>query len=369
MPASERYESGENISHFLLDWYDTHQRKLPWRDSRDPYKIWVSEIMLQQTRVEQVRPYFDHFMKAFPDVHALAAADRQQVLKAWEGLGYYSRARNLHDAARKVEEEYNGRIPGNWDDITNLPGIGPYTAAAILSIAFDRRYAVMDGNVKRVITRLDGIAEDIRKRDTEKLIQSRADALLDQERPGDFNQALMELGATVCTPRQPQCNICPVREVCRAYKTAQTSSIPYKSPAKKKPHHHIGVGIVQNDNDELLIALRPEEAMLGGLWEFPGGKQKEDEQIEETIRRELSEELGVEVDVKSPFMKLNHAYSHFKITMYAYMCRLISGTPTPRESQQVRWVPRTRLNEYPFPRANKKLTEALVEQNQSSLDL
>lgn len=357
----------DTIKQHLLSWYDQHQRKLPWRESRDPYKIWVSEIMLQQTRVDQVRPYFDRFIEKFPDVHSLAAADRQEVMQVWEGLGYYSRARNLHDAAKKVVEEYNGRMPDTWKGITDLKGIGPYTAAAILSIAFDQNYAVMDGNVKRVITRLFGIEEDIRKGVTEKEIQQQANELLDEKRPGDFNQALMELGATICTPKNPNCNACPVNDTCVAYRTAKTETIPYKSPAKKKPHHQIGVGIVVDEKDQVLIALRPEDAMLGGLWEFPGGKQKESETMPETIRRELAEEMDIEVEVQQPFMKLNHAYSHFKITMHAYLCRLVSGTPKPKDSQEIRWVPRTQLDRYPFPKANRKLTEALMEKNQLGL--
>lgn len=355
----------------LLDWYDRQKRDLPWRDSEDPYRIWISEIMLQQTRVDQATPYYLHFIERFPTVEELAEADQQEVLKVWEGLGYYSRARNLHQAARTVVEEYEGALPDNWDEITELKGIGPYTASALLSIAFDKPYAVVDGNVLRVLTRYFGIEKDIRSGSTKSEIQDLADELIDDKRPGDFNQALMELGAVVCTPSNPDCDICPLQAGCRACQTSRVETIPYKSPAKKRPHHQIGVGIIQREDEKVLIALRPDDAMLGGLWEFPGGKQQNDESIKETVVRELREELGVEIAVESPFMQLDHAYSHFKITLNAFLCRIESGTPEPVSSQEIRWVAIDELGEFPFPKANRKLTERLAEGGltQQNLDL
>ena len=356
--------NNEKIKRFqseLLNWYQVNKRDLPWRNTDDPYKIWISEIMLQQTRVDQAMPYYERFMKLFPTIYHLAEADQQTVLKAWEGLGYYSRARNMHQAAKSVAKDYNGKIPDTWQEVTSLKGIGPYTAAAILSIAYQRPYAVVDGNVIRVITRYFGVRDDVRSAKVKNGIQSFADELIDRQHPGEFNQALMETGATVCTPANPKCSECPLSADCTTYRTAEFDAIPYKSPARKRPHHHIGVGIIQNDNDEVLIALRPDDAMLGGLWEFPGGKQEErDEDIRETIRRELREELGVEVTVNEPLMSLNHAYSHFTITLHAYFCRLVSGIPKPKSSQEIRWVPIQALNDFPFPKANRKLTEQLL---------
>lgn len=355
----------------LLSWYDVNKRDLPWRDCGDPYKIWISEIMLQQTRVDQATPYFHRFIDRFPTVQDLAAADQQEILKVWEGLGYYSRARNMHTAAQRVVDEFDGKVPDSWDEITSLKGIGPYTASAILSIAFCKPYAVVDGNVLRVLTRFFGIEDDIRSTKTKNHVQELADELIDEERPGDFNQAVMELGATVCVPSNPGCSDCPINSNCTAFKTVKQDEIPYKSPAKKKPHHQIGVGIIQNEYDEVLIALRPEDAMLGGLWEFPGGKQKDDEQMEETVIRELKEELDVEVQITRPFMKLDHAYSHFKITMHAFLCKLINGTPQPKSSQQVKWISIEELEDYPFPKANRRLTEKLMElgKGQQEFDL
>ncbi|WP_069130234.1 A/G-specific adenine glycosylase [Rhodohalobacter halophilus] len=351
----------------LLDWYQKNKRDLPWRNTDSPYKIWVSEIMLQQTRVDTVIPYYHRFLEAFPTVHALAEANQQQVLKLWEGLGYYSRGRNLYQAAKMVVDEFDGKIPDDYKTITKLKGIGPYTAAAVLSIAFEKKHAVVDGNVLRVMARYFGIQNDIRSGKTKRQIQRLADEMISENSPGDFNQAVMELGATVCTPTNPKCEDCPLSVDCVAYQTVQTDTIPYKSPAKKVPHHHIGVGLIVNQKNELLIALRPNDAMLGGLWEFPGGKQEKGEKIEETVSRELSEELGVSVQVFDKFMQLKHAYSHFKITMHAFWCSIVDGSPKPISGKEIQWVTLNQIDRYPFPKANKTLIEKLHELEQSDL--
>lgn len=348
------------FSGFLLDWYQEHKREMPWRGEKDPYKIWISEIMLQQTRVDQARPYFENFMELFPTVHDLANTDQQQVLKAWEGLGYYSRARNLHAASKIIVDDFDGKLPESYDEIIKLKGIGPYTAAAITSIAFGQPNAVVDGNVIRVITRYYGIEDDVRSSKTTKQVQQLVNELISQENPADFNQAMMELGATVCSPTKPDCLNCPIQSGCVATKIAKTDVIPYKSKAKKKPHKVIGVGIIEREDGKVLIALRPENAMLGGLWEFPGGKQEKRETIQQTVERELHEELDVEVHAYKEFMNLKHTYSHFSITMHAYFCTLISGTPKPKSSQEIRWVEKSELADYPFPKANKVLTERLM---------
>ncbi len=347
----------------LLDWYQEHKRDMPWRGSKDPYKIWISEIMLQQTRVDQAWPFFERFMAQFPTVTDLANASQQQVLKAWEGLGYYSRARNLHYASKTIVSDYAGVLPESYDEIIKLKGIGPYTAAAITSIAFNQPNAVVDGNVIRVITRYYGIEDDVRSSKTTKQVQQLVDKLIPNDYPADFNQAMMELGATVCSPSKPDCFTCPIQPGCVASKTAKTDTIPYKSSAKKKPHKHIGVGIIEREDEKVLIALRPENVMLGGLWEFPGGKQEKDETIQHTVERELQEELGVQVHAYKEYMKFKHVYSHFSITLHAYLCTLISGTPEAKSSQEVKWVSKSELVEYPFPKANKQLTEKLIENN------
>ncbi len=353
----------------ILEWYRSHKRDMPWRDNPEPYRVWVSEIMLQQTRVDQATPYFNRFIDRFPSIKSLAEADQQEVLKVWEGLGYYSRARNLHSSAKRIWTELGGHFPETYDEILDLKGVGPYTAAAISSIVYGLPHAVVDGNVIRLITRFAGIREDVRTQPVKNQVQELADQWLSKQHPGDFNQAMMEMGAVVCTPRKPGCTSCPLQLNCVAYQSAETDTIPYKSPPKKKPHHHIAVGILQRDDGKVLIALRPEDAMLGGLWEFPGGKQEKNENLNETLKRELREELGVEVEIISPFLNLKHTYSHFSITLHAYLCRITSGIPKAKDSQEIRWVNRSELADYPFPKANKTLTEKLIDDNQTQLGL
>lgn len=345
----------------LLSWYDANKRPLPWRDVDDPYLVWLSEIMLQQTQVDTVKPYFKRFVDKFPTIFDLAKATQEEVLLIWEGLGYYSRARNMHETAQNVVENFGGQIPDSWDDIIGLKGIGPYTASAVLSMAYQKPHAVVDGNVIRVLSRWFGIEDDVKRAAIKNDIQDLADDLLDKSRPGDFNQALMELGALICRPSNAECDKCPLATDCTARKQVKTEVIPYKAPSKKVPHHHIGVGIIINEKNEVLIARRPEDGMLGGLWEFPGGKQEKGESIEKTIIRELEEELGVKVEVIQPFMKLKHAYSHMKITLHAGICKIIDGNPQPKASQEIRWIDIRKLNDVPFPKANRQLTKKLMK--------
>jgi A/G-specific adenine glycosylase len=334
---------------------------MPWRDSSDPYRIWLSEVMLQQTRVDQAMPFYLKFIASFPTVADLAAADQHEVLMLWEGLGYYSRGRNLHKAAKVIVDAHNGYIPESYNELIALPGVGPYTAAAVASIAFGAPHAVVDGNVIRVLSRFSGIEDDIRNQSTKTAIQHIADDLLDPANPGEFNQAVMELGSLVCTPTNPKCDACPLSTWCIAHKLAQTEIIPYKSPKPKVPHHQIVVAVISNAHGQLLIARRPENVMLGGLWEFPGGKVDDGETNEQALHREIEEELGIRIAIRKELMQLKHAYSHFKITMHAYICDYIDGTPSPKASTEIRWVEAAKLAEYPFPKANRQLTLALME--------
>lgn len=347
----------------LLGWYTKQHRDLPWRRTGDPYLVWISEIMLQQTRVDQAMPYYERFVSRFPDVASLAAADVDEVLRLWEGLGYYSRARNMLQAARHIVANHAGVFPASLPQALALKGVGPYTAAAVLSIAHNQPHAVVDGNVIRVLSRLFAISDDVRKTATLRRINALADQLLDTAAPGKYNQAMMELGATVCTPARPDCEHCPVASHCQAFGQGIQHRLPFKSPAKKKPHHHIAIGVIHNDDNRLLIARRPEQAMLGGLWEFPGGKQEPGERLTATVRRELHEELGVDVAVApEPFTVLQHAYSHFSITLHAFHARLQPGSakPASRNGEPVVWVEPAELTRYAFPRANRKITEFLV---------
>ena len=336
----------------LMNWYDRHKRDLPWRGERDLYRVWLSEIMLQQTQVNQVIPYYERFVGIFPSLNALAAAELKTVLLAWEGLGYYARARNLHKASRQVAA--SGKLPQTCADLRKLPGIGPYTARAIASIVYDEPQAVVDGNVRRVISRLRALDDS-----SAASLQSLADKLLDRSQPGEYNQAVMELGSQVCTPRSPACARCPVRSHCRAYACGTPEAWPVRRKKQRTPHYDIAVGILVDSNGRIFIQQRAENALLGGLWELPGGKQESGETITDTCRRELYEELGIAVAVGSLVGKVNHAYTHFRITLWAFRCRILEGSPVSAQGLPTAWVFPDQLKEYPFPRANRRILDLM----------
>jgi A/G-specific adenine glycosylase len=349
---------------------------MPWRGETDPYRIWVSEVMLQQTRVETVRERFPAFLASFPTVEALAAAPEGQVLKAWEGLGYYARARNLRRAAQAVRDVHGGRLPSNEAGLRELPGFGPYTAAAVASIAFGRPAAVVDGNVVRVLSRLLDDHGDVAASATKVRLQRAADVLVDPARPGDWNQAIMDLGSTVCAPREPRCPLCPWAGACAARAAGTAADLPVKKKKGPTPHHDIAAGLVWK-GDAILIGRRPAKGLLGGvwefpggkreegkgllggLWEFPGGKREEGETLEAACAREILEETGLVVEVVAPFRAVEHAYSHFSITLHVFHCRIVRGRMRARGVEDLRFVPVAALEPYAFPRANVRILEAL----------
>jgi A/G-specific adenine glycosylase len=356
---SKKHSKVTLIQQALLPWFYEHKRGMPWRKNRTAYRVWISELMLQQTRVSQATPFFIHFMKKFPSIKRLAQASQEEVLKAWEGLGYYARARNAHKSAKMIHSEYNGRFPTDPQLIEKLPGIGPYTTAAIASLAFNQCLAVVDGNVIRVLARLFAYPNEIQSQEAKKWFQDKANSLLEKETPGDWNEAIMELGALVCLPKNPQCDVCPLNTHCSAFKKHNPLSFPVKKPKKKTPCYEVGAGVVQNEIGEVLIAQRAEHQMLGGLWEFPGGKVNENESIKACIERELVEEIGIQVTCTLFLVRVKHAYSHFSIDMQVYMARHVSGTPSPIIPQQVKWETVERLRRYPFSKADIKIIEAL----------
>lgn len=341
----------------LLSWYGHQGRDLPWRHTDDPYAVWISEIMLQQTQVKTVLPYYDRWLEQFPTVMDLAAAPQQQVLKLWQGLGYYARARNLHRAAQRIVEQYGGQFPRSYQAVVALPGIGRTTAGGILSAAFNQPVAILDGNVKRVLARL--VALDRPPNRALERLWCLSEELLDRQRPKDFNQAMMDLGATVCTRHRPACLLCPVRSHCRAYNLNVQSEIPMTEPRGPLPHKQIGVAVIWNDQRQILIDRRRQEGLLGGLWEFPGGKIEPQETVEDCIRREIQEELGIEVAVGEQLIAVDHAYSHFKVTLNVHHCQHISGEPQPLECDEVRWISLEEIDDYPFPQGNVKIIAAL----------
>ncbi len=348
------------VRNALVAWYGIHQRDLPWRRSADPYAVWVSEIMLQQTRVATVIPYFERWMSRFPNVADLADAPLDDVLKHWEGLGYYARARNLHAAAKTVVAEHGGRLPRDAGDLRKLPGVGRYTAGAVASIAFGLDEPVLDGNVVRVLCRVFAIDADPKHPRTREALWSIARRLIPTGRAGELNQAMMDLGATVCVPREPLCPQCPLRRLCDARRQGRTHELPRKPARKKTPHYDIAAAVVWK-GDRVLIARRRPQGLLGGLWEFPGGKREPGESLAAAARRETREETGLDVEIGEEIVVVKHAYSHFRITLHAFGARWLAGDARPIECDAVRWVHPSDLRRYAFPAANQKILLALVE--------
>lgn len=342
----------------LMKWYRANHRDLPWRRSKNPYHIWVSEVMLQQTQVNTVLSYYRQFLKKFPNIKKLAQADLQAVLKVWEGMGYYARARNLHRAAKAIVSDYGGRLPDTWQDFRSLPGVGDYIAAAVLSIAFDHSYAVVDGNVKRVLARLLKIDAPVNQASSSKVFKNAAGNLLDSQRPGTFNQAVMELGALICQPRKPACEACPISRFCQAYNSLQVAAYPKRKKSRATPQFHIAVGVVFK-NDRVLITQRKAEGLLGGLWEFPGGKIRDGESAKAACIREIKEEVNLKVRIQSHLTRVRHAYTHFKIIMEVFCCQYVSGRVKLRGPAGHRWIRLDEYKNYPFPKANHKFIPLL----------
>ncbi|MBC8378960.1 MAG: A/G-specific adenine glycosylase [Planctomycetes bacterium] len=343
----------------LLRWFRVNARVLPWRKDRTPYAVWVSEIMLQQTQVVTVIDYFNRFIKRFPTVEKLARAKQDTVLKLWEGLGYYSRGRNLHKGAKLIVADYNGQLPNTIEELQKIPGIGRYTAGAIASIAFNKPAPILDGNVIRVLCRVFRIKSNPKETATKNKLWKLADELVHTKHPGDFNEAMMELGALVCTPSNPKCPLCPLNKDCEAFKHSEQESLPFKQKQAPLPHYTIVVGIVYKDG-KILIDKRKQNALLGGLWEFPGGKKQKHETFKEAVIREVKEETGVAIEVGKRLCIVKHTYSHFKITLHAYLCEHKNGTAKPLGCDAVKWVSLNELTKYAFPGANIKIIGQLT---------
>lgn len=337
----------------LLAWYARAKRTMPWRGHPDPYAVWVSEIMLQQTRVETVVPYFDRFMERFPSVGDLAAADLQEVLGLWQGLGYYSRARNLHRAAGQVCSVWGGTVPRNASSLRELPGIGRYTAAAIASICFGEREPVIDGNVLRVVARVLRLAEDIRRPGALRAVDAWLRPLIAAAPiPGDFNQAMMELGALVCLPRNPACAGCPFRRICQACRVGDVLSFPVQAPAKAVPTR-TGVGLILWKDGCILLARRAGERFLGELWELPGGYCEPDETPEAALTRTVALQAGVNLKAPVWLGRVKQVYSHFKLDLQVFTARVRVGTLPHGSSDRLRWVRPADVESLPLSNAPK----------------
>jgi A/G-specific adenine glycosylase len=333
----------------LLRWFKRNGRDLPWRKTKDPYAIWVSEIMLQQTQVTTVIPYYQKFLKSFPTVHHLAKANLSKVLKIWEGLGYYSRARNLHRASRIVENHFGGKLPDNLKDLLSLPGIGRSTAGAILSFAYNKEAPILDGNVKRVLSRLFAISGS--KAKTEKFLWGISESLIPKGCSNPFNQALMDLGSMLCTPKDPQCPHCPLRDFCKGKASGNPERYPTKGSKKRIPHINAISAVIQRD-DKVLLNRRPPKGLLGGLWEFPNWKS-EGRKNRRWLTNRIRNEMGVSVNVKEPIGTFHQTFSHFKLTLHVYHCQTIN------RNEKGSWIPIKNLPLLPMSRIHRRIAQAL----------
>lgn len=367
----------EGFRRDLIHWYDKNKRDLPWRKERDPYKIWVSEIMLQQTKVDTVIPYFERFMEQFPSIEKLAEADEEEVLKAWEGLGYYSRARNLHHAVKEVKEKYGGKVPSTMKEVSSLKGIGPYTAGAILSIAFNKPAPAVDGNVMRVFSRIFFISDDISQAKTRKKFEYVVQQVISEQFPGEFNQGLMDLGATICTPRSPGCLLCPVRKYCLAQEKGVQDLLPVKKKSKAPKEKKMKAVVLFNEAGEVLIEKRPDEGLLSNLWQFPNvealkmkegdnskGKvpsssvKKEERSVVTELESYLWDEGGLRVKIKpTVIQQVRHVFSHliWDIDVFEGVVLEVRDERIFNESA-LRFVPIDEVEEkYPFPVSHQKI--------------
>jgi len=349
-------DSRSEVRRLLLSWYRRHKRDLPWRRKPSLYRTILSEFMLQQTRVDQALPYYERFLACFPDFETLAAAPKGEVLKLWAGLGYYRRAGHLHETAKRLA----GHKQIGVEELASCPGIGPYTLAAVASIVLGQALPVVDGNVNRVMARmlaLDG--PPARAAGKARILETLA-AWISPHAPGAWNQGLMELGATLCTPRNPQCPRCPWKTHCRAFALGKSAEFPVTVPKPPRPHRAAAAAVVQRHDGRILIAQRPESGMLAGLWEFPGAYCEKPESLKACCSRGVREACGVRVQVGEKLDTVRHGYSHFSVTMHIYAACYSTGRARALGCQSFKWVKRAKLMEYPFPRVFWKAQKHLA---------
>lgn len=351
----------QEFSSDILHWFHHHQRDLPWRRTQDPYYIWISEVMLQQTQVDTVIPYYHRFITSFPKPVDLAYADEETVLKTWEGLGYYSRARNLQKGVREVVEQYGGKVPDNKKDILSIKGIGPYTAGAVLSIAYHQPEPAVDGNVMRVLSRVLLIDDDIAKARTRRTFENIIYQLIPEGDPSGFNQGLMEIGALVCKPRQPKCDICPISKHCLAYAEGAQAEYPVKK--KKAPPRPLtfAVVILHDQDGRILIEKRPDQGLLANLWEFPMiSLQPDQENPVKVIKEQFKECYGYTIKPKETKKVVNHIFSHIKWQLNVYEGDIIKSISN--NGDKIRWVMPNELERFPFPVSHQKIIQWINDQ-------
>jgi len=351
----------KTIPQKLVKWFQANRRSLPWRDTDDPYAIWVSEVMLQQTQVNTVLPYYERFLKMFPNIATLAKSNQDHVLKCWEGLGYYARAINFQKASQMVVEQFSGQVPSDPIVFRQLPGVGDYINAAVQSIAFGHKMAVVDGNVRRVLSRLYEMTETVNESKHAKIYAKKAQMLLCNQCPGDYNQAIMELGALICTPRNPQCNSCPLTNDCQAFRHDTVSVFPMRKKSPVTPTEKWVAAVIQRDN-KFLLTRRKAGGFLGGLWEFPGGKMNNNETHKNACLRHIQEQLQINIHIKHHVTQIKHTYTHFKQIMDAFLCQYHSGTIILNGPVDYKWIDWSEINQFALPKSNLKFLKKFEQQ-------
>ncbi|KPK00125.1 MAG: A/G-specific adenine glycosylase [Desulfobacterales bacterium SG8_35] len=353
----------KKLQHQILAWFQLHARELPWRKTYDPYHVWISEIMLQQTQMDRAVDYFNRWMSRFPDIASIAGASEEEVLKLWEGLGYYSRARNIVRSANILLSEYKGRLPADHDLLLKLPGIGKYTAGAIMSIAFNKEYPLVDANIERVFSRLFNLAEPVKDKKTHAFIWLKAKELLPGGKAREFNQALMELGALVCIARNPRCKICPIRTHCQAYGLDLVAERPVLQDPPKTIFIEMVTGILKHEG-RVLIQKRKAHGVWANLWEFPGGRLEPGETPEMALVREYLEETELKIGNLKKITTVQHSYTVYRVTLHCYFCSLLDGRfePVLHGAQEYRWLKAGELSGYAFPAGHRKLINHLQKQ-------
>jgi A/G-specific adenine glycosylase len=362
-PFSEK--DRQFIQKNLIEWFIKNQRDLPWRKTYDPYQVWISEIMLQQTQVKTALPYFDRWMRALPDIESVANAHEDKILKLWEGLGYYSRARNLQKAAKMIVEKHGGLFPNEFEDILELPGIGRYSAGAIASIGFNQNWPVVDGNVIRVLARLSGFGENTRLPKNVKWFWNWAEKLIPKSQARFFNQGMMELGALVCSPKNPKCGECPLKGKCVADQKSIAESLPNRGESQTKIAIRVTCAVIRN-NGKIFIQKRPNKGLMGGLWEFPGGKTRQGETDQQAIHREIKEELGVTIKNVKKVERIKHGYTKFDVDLHCFSADLGKGEVKLMAATEGKWVTQKSLKKFAFPAADRKLIKTLMSDHRST---
>ncbi|MBI4358614.1 MAG: A/G-specific adenine glycosylase [Candidatus Omnitrophica bacterium] len=378
---------GEEIRWNLLKWFARHKRNLPWRVHGNPYRIFVVEVMLQQTQIKTVIPYYERWMKTFPNIEALARSPLDQVLKLWEGLGYYTRARNLHRAAQIIVDRFGGKIPSDPEILQTLPGIGRYTAGAVASIAFQKPVPLVDGNVARVLSRIYNLKKDVSKPETQKFLYAIAQKLVPPsplssapfrqrrirlrrtggrgngegkaKRPGDFNQALMELGSLICIPEIPKCSICPVRSLCLAFQKGDPSRLPIRSKGPEVKKIDMVVGLLRK-NGKILVRRRPPRGIWGGLWEIPGTVCLKNQSSEAALAEEFKEGLGLSVTAEKKWSKLKHRFTHRLAFIHPFELKMSGNGKRQRNSAKTLWASPAKLKTLSFPVPHQKILKSII---------